>query len=337
MLGSSGTRDGRAKGPPDHDDDRYCRDQPDAGRARCRPLRRGDVKPSQQYLLSLPERVIRSALGLSAGLLREVGELVLPRGVRRTQLYRSLVDTTLRFVIEQVGGAQGVYPAEQPQAGDFLVRRGAGNVVELLGIVAFRVSPVWVLAALADLSGLGRRLIPEIADALKAQGLLEPDAQFVSVDQLLDGLEKTSSRLAETFNTPPLDVAGLRAEWAAIRREAQALKPSELPSPRLIGSQWDALKEESARQGRSVFETSSVLAVSAVRALATRGGKLLSTAILEHYSETLSELREVGYVAYAKRQLSPYMRACVEQFSPRRVTLTQRLLAKVRGPQSPDG
>jgi hypothetical protein len=45
----------------------------------------------------------------------------------------------------------------------------------------------------------------------------------------------------------------------------------------------------------------------------------------------------VGYVAYAKRQLSPYMRACVEQFSPQKVTVTQRLLGKIRGPQSPGG
>jgi len=299
---------------------------------------------SRAYLLSLPERAIRSALGLSAGVLREVGEVVLPRGVRRSQLYKSLVDTTLRFVIEQVGGAEGVYPAAQPQPDNFLARRGAGNAIELLGIVAFRVSPVWVLAALADLSGLGRRLIPEISEALKAQGLLEKETQFYSVDQLLDGLERTSSRLAETFNTPPLDVDGLRKEWAAIRSEARGLKASELPSPQAIDDQWKDLKQESARQERSIFETSSVMAVSAVRALpdkarwlsasarvsATHTGKLLSTAILEHYSQTLQELREVGYLTYAKRQLSPYLRACVDQFSPERRTLTQRLLDRVR-------
>src|SRR5262245_66607906 len=117
---------------------------------------------SREYVLSLPERVVRSALGLSAGVLREVGEVVLPRGVRRSQLYQSLVDTTLRFVIEQVGGARGVYSVEEPQPDDFFVRRGAGNAIELLGIVAFRVSPVRVLAALADLSGLVRRLIPDV-------------------------------------------------------------------------------------------------------------------------------------------------------------------------------
>ena len=32
------------------------------------------------YLLSFPERFVRAALGLSAGVLREVGEVVLPRG-----------------------------------------------------------------------------------------------------------------------------------------------------------------------------------------------------------------------------------------------------------------
>ena len=83
----------------------------------------------------------------------------------------------------------GVYPIEQPQPVDFLARRGAGHAIELLGIAAFKVSPVWGLAALADLSGLGRRLIAEIAAALKAEGLQLETTPFESVDQLLDGLE----------------------------------------------------------------------------------------------------------------------------------------------------
>ena len=300
--------------------------------------------PSRSYLLSVPERVLRSALGLSAGLLREVGEVALPRGVRRTQLYQSLVDTTFRFVIEQIGGAKGVYSAEHPQPEDFLARRGAGNAIELLGLVAFRVSPVWVLAAMSDLSGLGRRLIPEIAEALKAQGLLEKETQFDSMDQLLDGLEKTSSRLAETVNTPPLDVAGLRKEWQAIRSDASKLKPAQLPSPKAILGQWEELRHESARQGRSVFELSSLMAVSAVRALpgkarwlsasarvgATHAGKVVSAKILDDYSETLRELREVGYAAYAKRQMSPYLKACVDLFSPEKKTLTQKMIERKR-------
>ena len=97
-----------------------------------------------------------------------------------------------------------------------------GNAVEALGIVAFRASPVWVLAALADVCGLGRHLIPEIAASLKEQGLLDADTDFTSVDQLLDGLERTSARLAQTINTPPLDVAALaRGVARDSRRGAQ--------------------------------------------------------------------------------------------------------------------
>ena len=124
------------------------------------------------YLLSLPERLVRSAVGLGAGVFREVGEVAIPKSIRRGQLYRNLVDTTLRFLIEDVGGVEGTYATDEKLADDFLVRRTAGNALELLGIVAFRASPVWVLAALADLCGAGRHLVPEIAEALKAEGLL---------------------------------------------------------------------------------------------------------------------------------------------------------------------
>jgi hypothetical protein len=50
--------------------------------------------------------------GIGAGTAREVGEVVLPAAIRRSQLYRNLVDTTLRFLIERVGGAEGICAAE---------------------------------------------------------------------------------------------------------------------------------------------------------------------------------------------------------------------------------
>jgi hypothetical protein len=37
-----------------------------------------------------------------------------------------------------------------------------------------------------------------------------------------------------------------------------------------------------------------------------------------------------GYLTYAKRQLSPYLRACVDQFSQQRRTLTQGVLGQAR-------
>jgi hypothetical protein len=48
----------------------------------------------KRYLLSLPERVARSALGLGAGTARELGEVALPAKVREGKLYQNLVETT---------------------------------------------------------------------------------------------------------------------------------------------------------------------------------------------------------------------------------------------------
>ena len=46
---------------------------------------------------------------MAGGLLREVGDVAIPKTIRRSQLYRNLVEATLRFLIEQVGQVKDVY------------------------------------------------------------------------------------------------------------------------------------------------------------------------------------------------------------------------------------
>src|SRR6202167_6814449 len=196
----------------------------------------------RQYLLSLPERALRSMSALSAGLLRELSEVVLPRAVRRTRLYTELVENTLRFLIENVGQVGDAYPPQGHLADNFAMRRFAGNGIELIGLLTFSASPVWVLAALADLSGTGRQLIREIAQSLKEEGLLAAGADYETIDQLLDGLEGAAGRLAQTANTPPLDVASLRHEWSDLRRETAKLPAPHLPSGDALRRSGEDLK-----------------------------------------------------------------------------------------------
>jgi hypothetical protein len=296
-----------------------------------------------RYAASLPERVVRSASALAAGTVREVAAVALPIGFRRGRLYRSLVDVTLQFLIEDVGGVQGATPSEQKLGEDFLLRRAAGNGIELMGVIAFRASPVWVLSALADVAGFGRQLIPEIAESLKRDGLLAQDGSFATMEQLLTGLERSSGQLAESVNAPPLDVAGLRDEWRKFVAEARLLPAPQLPSAGAVTRVWQDLRAVAEREQRSVFQVSSLLAVSAVGELPERarvlskaaaivlrhGGAAVSNALLEHYRESLREMREAGFVNYGVRQLTPYTHAAIGAFSPARATLTDRLLDKL--------
>jgi len=295
------------------------------------------------YVLSLPERTVRSVSALAGGLVRETTAVALPIGVRRSRLYRNLVDVTLQFLIEKVGQVDPIEGADQRElAENFLARRAAGNGIELMGLLAFRASPVWVLAALADVCGFGKQLIPEIAEELKKAGLLEASQSFATMEQLLGGLEGSAAQLAETVNVPPLDVAGLRSEWAKLVTEVKRLPAPQLPTTASVRRVWNELRDEAAAQNRTVFVLSSLLAIDAVGALPQRvlilsksaaialshGGTVVADALLDHYRGALQEIRATGVVTYAVRQLAPYGRAALAAFRPSRATLTAKLFDK---------
>jgi len=292
------------------------------------------------YLLSLPERLLRSGAALAGGLIRELGDVALPAAFRRTKTYQTMVEIAVRFMIEQLGEVKGVYPTQGELAQNFLLRRTAGHGLELAGMLAFRASPVWILAALADISGAGRQIVQEIADAMQEEGLLDRDAKFQNVDQILDGLESTAGWAAGVVNLPPLDVAGLRKEWETFRESVARIPPRNLPSAERIRAQWDELKREAAAQNRTVFQLSSIIAVAAIsrtpetllrlaraanRAV-WRTGQLLGGSVLEHYSQTLRDISERGYAAYWSEAFRPYLRAAADQFSPKHRSLTGRWL-----------
>ncbi len=292
------------------------------------------------YLVSLPERLLRSATAVAAGLVRELSDVAIPDFLRRTRLYRTLVESTLRFLIEQVAQVPDTYPSGEALAGNFLLRRTAGDGLEFVGMLAFHASPVWVLAALADVSGGGRQLIQEIASTLEREGLLAPGQTFTNVEQLLNGLEQTAGRAAWTLKMPPLDIAELRREWLSLRESVASISSLKLPGIDVLRTQWANLETEAREQNRSVFELSSLLALSAFRAVpqqllwfgrsalvaAETTGRLVGGALLDHYSQTLAEVHQLGFGRFWAREFAPYLKAAALQFSPDHGSLTERIL-----------
>jgi len=108
----------------------------------------------------------------------------------------------------------------------------------------------------------------------------------------------------------------------------------------LVKRHWDELKVEAERQGRSVFALSSLVALAVVsrapenllrlaraanRAV-WRTGQMLAGGLLDHYSQTLADIRERGFATYWAEEFRPYMRAAADQFSPTHRSLTDRWL-----------
>lgn len=284
---------------------------------------------------------MRSLVALSGGLLREIGEIALPVRLRRSALYRNMVEVTLRFLVEQVGRVEGVYPKEGALAEDFLLRSGASRGIEFIGLMTIHVSPIWVLAALADATGAGHTLIQQISMALKEEGLLNRDSHFGTADEILDGLERTSAQLAATLNQPPLDIKSMRSEWQKLKVALPKVPRENLPSPETLERVWNGLLETAREEKKPVFVICSSIALSAVvqlpanllwlsrvagTAVKRTANVVLGDVLLKHYVDATEEIRRKGFLRFWRQQFRPYLRAAALQFAPGQLSLTEKIL-----------
>ena len=186
------------------------------------------------FLVSLPERAVRSLFALAGGGVHETAELVLPRLVRRSRLYEATAKNLLRVSIELVGGVEA--PATtadeyEPNAKKLAVRKTAGNAVELGSIAAFGFSPLWLLAAAADVTHGTRVYLDAFVRELKLAGVLAEETELTTIDDLLAALQGGTGTTARLIDIPPLELAALQS---LPRRPAgtRAASPRPRRSPR---------------------------------------------------------------------------------------------------------
>jgi hypothetical protein len=272
---------------------------------------------SRSYLSSLPERTARAGAALTGGFIYETTEVVLPLAIRRSRLYQAVVGRLLRIMIELVGGVEGVYPTEAMPVRELLARKTAGNVVELSSFVAVGWSPVWLLAGASDLVGGTKAYLRTLVGELKDTGVLVPDADVASFEELLNALEGTSGALADTVDVPPLNVASVRTSWQELREQA-----ADLPDAASLERIFAGLQVAARQEDRSVLEVSSMVALGAVRS----GVKLGSVHVFDYYRHALRTIIEEGLIPFLRRTSTPYLTRAGSHFDPRSTTHSERLL-----------
>jgi hypothetical protein len=273
------------------------------------------------FLVSVPERAVRALAALAGGAVHETAELVLPRLARRSRLYEATAKNLLRVVIELVGDVERPVPAGEPDVGEVAKRKAAGNVVELGSIAAFGFSPLWLLAGAADVSRGSRVYLDALVRELKRAGVLRPEAEPTTVDDLLAALEGTSGTTARLVDLPPLELTQLRASLAELRAGA-----AELPTPQELAAVYGGLRRAAAREGRSLLEVSAGIGIAFLLSARAVGREHVVTP----YREDLAPLRREGFAAYARRVSGPYRDALAGHFDADRETWTERGLARLR-------
>jgi hypothetical protein len=209
---------------------------------------------------------------------------------------------------------------------ELLVRKTAGNVVELSSFLAVGWSPVWLLAGASDLVGGTKVHLHTLVTELQDASVLAPDTDVASFEELLTTLEDTSGVLADTVDVPPLNIPSMRTSWQELQRQV-----ADLPDADGLEKIFSDLRLAARREDRSILEISSVVALGAVHA----GVRLGNVHIFDYYRSALPTIIEEGLVTFLRRTSTPYLMRARSHFDPASGTYSERLLRRWAERRSP--
>ena len=285
------------------------------------PGRRAEREESLAgYVVSLPERLVRSTAASGGGLLLEATDHILPPPVRDAKIYQCLIARPLRITVGAVGGVSGRFPMQDISGQELIQRKVAGNFVEAFSVFTVGFSPLWFLAVASDVTGGTRIYLDAFVKELKKAKVLPDGADISSVDDLLAVLDRTVGQAADAIDIPPTAISDMRESVELLRENVELI-----PGPQRLAELFSELNVAAKEQRRSPLVVSTLVAAGALQA----GMKLGNAHVLAFYAEALKAIRDEGVSAYLGRISQPYLDAATGHMARGRRTHTRRAIRKV--------
>lgn len=306
----------------------------------------GAIQKYLFYTLSLPERAVRSSVGLVGGMAKEASSLLIPQAFRDSKTYQIMVSQMLDFLVEDVGGvtrrtaaAEGddTQAAENQKIENFVARKTVGNFVETASLLTFHISPMTALAVLSDVAYGSNAFLRELSQELKAQGLIDENSTIHHVDDLLDAVADASGNTATALDTPPLSLQGLRDTIQQARDSVSRVDPTRLIPQAELQRIWDEMSEIAQRENVGLLQVSGAMTLHMLGKAAhvgrgllsgvTVAGNLFERHILGHYAAALVDLNQKGFYGTLAEVSGPYIEAVWLNFSADRTTITEDVIS----------
>ena len=289
------------------------------------------------YGLSLPERTLRSGVGLVGGAVRESAGLLVPQAFQNSKTYSVMVRQMLDYLVEDVGGVARQASADaEPKTENFVARKAVGNFVEMAGLATFHISPLTVLAVVSDVAYGSQTYLRELSEELKRQKVIDENSTIDHVDDLLAAVSKASSVTANAFDIPPLSVEGLRDTIRETRAAVAEIDATKIIPQAEIGRMWSEMSQLAQRDGVGLFDISSAVTLGALNQMTTVGrgalsgvrvaGNLVNRHVFGHYQQALGEIQKAGYYATLKKTSEPYIESVWRNFSQDQASVTEDVL-----------
>ncbi len=289
------------------------------------------------YGLSLPERALRSSVGLVGGAVRESAALLVPQAFQSSKTYSVMVQQMLDYLVEDVGGVARPAGAEsQPKIENFVARKAVGNFVEMAGLATFHISPLTILAVVSDVAYGSQTYLRELSEELKRQKLIDENSTIDHVDDLLAAVSNASGVTANAFDVPPLSVEGLRDTILQTRAAVSTIDPTKIIPQAEIGRMWGEMSELAQREGVGIFDISSAMTLHTLNRMTKVGrgalssvrvaGNLVNRHVFGHYQKALSDISQAGFYATLKSTSAPYIESVWRNFSHGQANITEEVV-----------
>jgi hypothetical protein len=301
--------------------------------------------------ISLPERLVRSAVGVTAGTAKEIAEFVVPQAFQDSKSYEVMVRNSLGFLLgsvatvsESAAVTQSGAPVPATSAsGDiaasparFIARKAAGNFIDIAGLATLHVSPLWVLAIVSDAAYGTKTYLNELAQELQSQGLIDDSSSIHKVEDLFNAVKQASGSAASAFDQPPLSLEELRTSVEQTRKAVNEIDPRSLIPESEISRYWAEMRSIAKQEQVSLLGVSAAIAMETVENVKdlSQGtltglfvaGKIINRNIFSHYWDSLASINEQGIWNSVRKTYTPYVDLAWGNFTSSRKTWTETVL-----------
>lgn len=290
------------------------------------------------YTLSLPERALRSTVGVAGGMVREGANLLLPQAFRSSKSYEIVVQQGLDFMTRDIGGVKlATDSTDTPQIEGYVAKKTVGGFVEMASLATLHLSPALLLAVVSDVAYGSQTYLKELAIELKREGVIAEDSTIDHASDLLEAIRESSAISAQVFDTPPLSIEGISQAIEQTTTSVSKIDPTKVLPAAEIDRLWREMHEVARGEDVSLLEVSGAMTLHTLNRLGRAGqgalsgitiaGSLFDRHVVDHYRVALTDIHAQGYYNTLAEVSQPYIAAVWENFSTERSTITQDLLS----------
>ena len=300
-----------------------------------------EVEPSSKLAhyfsltLSIPERTARALSAVVGGGTLLLSQTLIPGAVKNSSSYHFTLGMFQSFLIQNVAGMASVQTRTELKD-KFVHRKLVGSSLEAAGLLTMHFSPVWVFAIASDAAKGGQVFVQRLVHHLKENGVIDPESNPQSIEQVLQSIHEVSRQGATAIDTPPLSVQEIQDMANELRLSAAGLAENSNTLLPKFENLWNQITLVAKKENLSVAQILGMLSVQAASisgaglgtagAVGKTGYSLVDEVILTEYRQTLQGISEEGAGNYLSNHMQPFLQNARSHFDFKKETTTQRWL-----------